>query len=599
MARVNHYLKRNHLTESPNNILIVDTEANIYKKFGLEFQTFRLGYAIHLLRQNGNWSRRGFVLRTIEDFWNLLDQCNYSKTKLYVFAHNMDYDYAILKLDTYISSRNLEIKMRVIDSVFIVKAGGIAFISSTNFYRKSLKELGTVFGLAKMDSPDFSNCSDKELLPYCIRDTEVLTKIIEQHIAFVVSNDLGSFKPTIAGQAMTAFRHRFMSHDLLVHNYDDILHMEKLSYRGGRCEVFKMGSFDDVTCLDINSTYSYVMKSFEYPTKLVSSKISFGVSEQNIRDALLKGLYVLADCYLILKKPCIAFKSEKLLFPIGKVHMVLTSPEIEYILDNPDCGEILTFDEVVFYEKARIFSEYVDYFYSLRCKNDNPAIKAMCKVMLNSLYGKFGQSNHSTPELVTDENSIKIHKQMMKELDTFEIFDGKSSKYVLIGNELYHVEKENGDFARDSIPIIASTVTAFARQMLWGLIQKAGIENVIYVDTDSLFVNPAGLANLEPYIDANELGKLKIEKTGCCTIRGAKDYTFNGKMKLKGIKENATKISDDTYIQQQFHTKNQRYRDGTPDGIVIVKEVTKKLSRNYDKGNVFSDGSVHPLIFDE
>ena len=185
----------------------------------------------------------------------------------------------------------------------------------------------------------------------------------------------------------------------------------------------------------------------------------------------------------------------------------------------------------------------------------------------------------------------------MHECDTFELFDGKSSKYILIGEKLYHVEKSNGDFARDSIPIIASTVTAYARKMLWELMQIAGMENVIYCDTDSLFVNNYGLANLKSYINPTELGKLKIEKTGSCQIRGAKDYTFNGKAKLKGIKENAIQISDNIFTQQQFHTKNQRYRDGTADGIVVVKTITKKLKRNYDKGNVMSDGEVRPLVF--
>jgi hypothetical protein len=192
-----------------------------------------------------------------------------------------------------------------------------------------------------------------------------------------------------------------------------------------------------------------------------------------------------------------------------------------------------------------------------------------------------------------------MYLQIMDENETLEIFDGLSSKYVKIGDALYYVSKNDGEFARDSIPIIASTVTAHARMMLWGLIQTAGSENVIYCDTDSLFVNKAGLANLESFINPTELGRLKIEKFGSCTIRGAKDYTFNGKTKLKGIKENATKISDDTYIQYQFHTKNQRYRDGTPDGIVVVKPITKKLTRNYDKGNVLSSGRVEPLVFAE
>lgn len=605
MVRISHYLKRNRFTESPNNILIVDTESAITTdKSGTQFQTFRLGYAIHLLKQENKWSERGFVLKTVEDFWDLLDQFSYKKKKLYVFAHNMAYDYAILKLDSYISSRCLEIKMRVIDSVFMISAckessGSLIFLSSTNYYKQSLKELGIIFGLSKMESPDFLNCSDEKLLPYCIRDTEVLCTIMKQHIAFVISNDLGSFKPTIAGQAMTAFRHRFMHHDLLVHDYYDILEMEKNSYRGGRCEVFKMGKFNDVTCLDINSMYPYVMKTKDYPTKLISSEILTNVPLLNIERVISAGTFILAECSLNMKKPVIACKRDKLLFPIGKIKQTITSPEIEYILNNPDCGKIVSFDKVVYYYKANIFSEYVDFFYALRQSSDNLAIKQMSKILLNGLYGKFGQHNSTIPELVTDEITRKVYLEFMTKNDTMEVIDDISGKYVRIGNDIYCITKKDGEFARDSIPIIASAVTSYARMLLWELIQTAGSENVLYCDTDSLFVNKDGLANLKSYINPNELGKLKIEKSSSCNIRGAKDYTFNGKIKLKGIKENATKISENTYIQQQFYTKNQRYRDGTPDGIVVVKQVVKKLSRNYDKGIVHRNGDVRPLVFAE
>lgn len=611
MVRICHYLKRNHKTESPNNILIVDTESRITTdESGTQFQSFRLGYAIHLLKQDDEWSERGFVLKTVEDFWNLLDQFSYKKKKLYVFAHNMAYDYAILKIDSYISSRCLEIKMRVIDSIFMISVcgtketpdypvGSIIFLSSTNYYKQSLKDLGVIFGLSKMDSPDFENCSDEKLLPYCIRDTEVLTTIIKQHIAFIINNDLGSFKPTIAGQAMQAFRHRFMSNDLLVHDYSDILEMEKQSYRGGRCEVFKMGSFDDITCLDINSMYPYVMKTQNYPTKLISSRIALDLPMAELQRALESNTFVIAECMLEMKKPVIACKREKLIFPIGKIRQTLTSPEIEYIVNNPECGKILSVEKAVFYQQAKIFPEYVDYFYKLKYESKNEAIKTMCKLFMNSLYGKFGQHNSTIPELITDPIKIKMYLEIMDDADTLEVFDGLSSKYVKIGNELYYVSKNDGEFARDSIPSIASTVTSHARMLLWRLMQIAGSENVIYCDTDSLFVNNDGLANLKSEINPIELGKLKVEKFGSCTIRGAKDYTFNGKVKLKGIKENAKQISEDTFIQYQFNTKNQRYRDGTPDGIVVVKLVTKKLSRNYDKGIVQSDGQVSPLVFTE
>jgi hypothetical protein len=600
MVRICHYLKKNHRTESPNNILIVDTESRIITdESGTQFQSFRLGYAIHLLKQNDKWSERGFVLNSAEDFWLLLDQFDYEKKKLYVFAHNMAYDYAILKLDTYISSRKLEITMRVIDSVFMIKAGSIVFLSSTNYYKQSLKDLGIIFGLSKMESPDFQNCTDEKLLPYCIRDTQVLTTIIKQHIAFIIQHDLGSFKSTIAGQSMQAFRHRFMSHDLLVHDYPEILEMEKQSYRGGRCEVFRMGKFNDITCLDINSMYPYVMKTQKYPTKLISSRIAVDVPISELERAFESDTFVLAECMFEMKKPVIACKREKLIFPIGKIRQTLTSPEIEYIKNNPECGKILSIEKAVFYQQAKIFPEYVDFFYKLRCDSKNEAVKTMCKLFMNSLYGKFGQHNSTIPELITDPIKKKMYLEIMDDANTLEVFDGLSSKYVKIGDALYYISKNDGEFARDSIPIIASTVTSYARMMLWDLMQKAGSQNVIYCDTDSLFVNNDGLANLKSEINSTELGKLKIEKSGSCQIHGAKDYTFNGKVKLKGIKENAKKISDDTYIQYQFHTKNQRYRDGTPDGIVVVKPVTKKLSRNYDKGFVCADGEVRPLVFTE
>jgi hypothetical protein len=341
------------------------------------------------------------------------------------------------------------------------------------------------------------------------------------------------------------------------------------------------------------------MKTFEYPTKIISSKIAVDISEDEIRRILKSGTFILAECSLDLKKPVIACKREKLLFPVGKIRQTITSPEIEYLLDNPDCGRIVSFDKVVYYYKAKIFSDYVDYFYNLRCNTENNAIKTMCKLMMNSLYGKLGQHNYSISELVTDPLIKKIYLDIMTENDTFEILDNSRAKYVKIGTDIYHVSQKDGEFARDSIPIIASAVTAYSRMLLWKLIQKAGSENVLYCDTDSLFVNNDGLANLESEINPTQLGKLKVEKFGSCSIRGAKDYTFNGKVKLKGVKENALKIDDNTFVQMQFHTKNMRYRNGTPDGIVKVVPVKKKISRNYDKGNVLSDGRVEPLVFTE
>lgn len=221
----------------------------------------------------------------------------------------------------------------------------------------------------------------------------------------------------------------------------------------------------------------------------------------------------------------------------------------------------------------------------------------MTKLLLNSLYGKYGQRNSTKTEIV-DSESRDIFMAMMNDSETFEIYGEDGVKFVRLGDDIFRISKQEGEFARDSIPIIASAVTSYARVLLYSLIRTAGPENVIYTDTDSLFVTKDGLQRLNEHIDSSTLGKLKIEKSGTVVILGAKDYTFNGITKLKGVKKSAEKLSDSLYRQSRFETKNTRYRKGTPDGVVMVTPIYKSITHKYDKGIVLGE-YVTPFTLSE
>jgi len=598
--RFNHYLKHNESTESPSNLLIVDTEAFIKKSTKYEEQTFRLGYAIHLFKTNTyieSWTETGYSLKTVNDFWNLLDRfaIEYPKKKLYVIAHNMAYDYAILKLDSYLSSRHLVLDMDVISPVFIREAGNISFISSTNFFSDSLKELGKTFGISKMDSPDFRTSTDQELIPYNIRDTQVLATVMKYYIQFLKENDLGCFKKTLAGQSMTAFRHRFLHTNLLIHTYQEILDMEKASYRGGRNETFIFEKADNIYNLDVNSMYPFVMKSFKYPTIPLSNTPIINCSIDDLKESISKDLFLLADCNLNLKKPFIATKRDKLLFPIGKFKQIITSPEIEYILNHPEIGEIVKVNRLVAYKQEKIFESFVDFFYNIKQNSANKSIQYMAKKILNSLYGKFAQRKSTETKMITDEKVKELWFKIMSDIGTFKI-DEKTR----IGNDLYISEKIDGDYSKDSIPIISSAVTSYARRLLWEFMMIAGDGNFYYCDTDSIFVNQIGYDNLLKFgkVDEKVLGSLKLVDCGTLKCNGNKDYVFNDEIKIKGIKKDAIKLSEGKYIQNQFLTKKSRYSKGIQDGTVRVEYVTKNLSREYDKGIVI-DNHSKPFILNE
>ena len=123
----------------------------------------------------------------------------------------------------------------------------------------------------------------------------------------------------------------------------------------------------------------------------------------------------------------------------------------------------------------------------------------------------------------------------------------------------------------------------------------AGLDNLYYCDTDSLMVNEAGLENLRPHIDKSELGMLKGEcDSEDVTIHGLKDYSIDGSAKIKGIRKDAQEIDAGIFTQEQFRGLEGMIREGDLDRF-LIRTVTKKLMRQYLKGQVAETGKGFPL----
>jgi len=149
--------------------------------------------------------------------------------------------------------------------------------------------------------------------------------------------------------------------------------------------------------------------------------------------------------------------------------------------------------------------------------------------------------------------------------------------------------------SRDSFPAIASHITAYARMYLWELMKAAGLENVYYVDTDSLMVNEEGFEALRPRIDPSKLGALKVEwESDEVVINGLKDYSIDGKLKAKGIRKDAVQTAPGVFTQDQFRGIEGMIREGELDRI-LIRTVSKTLLRTYLKGQVMESGKVFPL----
>ena len=145
---------------------------------------------------------------------------------------------------------------------------------------------------------------------------------------------------------------------------------------------------------------------------------------------------------------------------------------------------------------------------------------------------------------------------------------------------------------------IPSFVTAYARIYLFNLMLISGLDNVLYCDTDSLFLSKKGKDNLikSDYISDNELGKLKLEKKGYANIFNCKDYNFNKERTIKGVPKTAKVTGKNQFNYNQFIKIKTALRKGIIEGVGI-NNIDKEISQEYKKGIVKNNKS-YPFRLD-
>lgn len=120
-------------------------------------------------------------------------------------------------------------------------------------------------------------------------------------------------------------------------------------------------------------------------------------------------------------------------------------------------------------------------------QNPQPALKTVSKLMLNSLYGKFGQrSNFDQTILVGDRAELFMHLTAPDTEVTNIIHhtpDGTNAELRFKYRELHEAQTKLRNFCHVAI---AAFTTAYGRLKLLKMVHQLGRERVLYMDTDSI-----------------------------------------------------------------------------------------------------------------
>lgn len=593
-----HKLQSKSKTATPRAVIYFDTETFSEKTTDKDrvLERFKMGVAEFVEYDKFGNPKNKIKPKpffSLDDFHEFIVRKARNTHLLYLIAHNLDFDFEIADILSLAKKQSWKIKFFAISQgVFSWKFEGdgykVIFLDSGQFFKTSIKALGKMVGLEKLVMPKEDENNDK-WIEYCTRDVDILRLSMEGLFKFIRDNDLGKFKLTIAAQSLEAFKHRFLSKEVVVHQKEWLTNDEILSYHGGRTEPFFIGKVPEpiIYDLDVNSLYPFVMKSHAYPTRYLTTVDNLKLSDI---PQITKEFAIIADVEIQTPENYIPLKKDKLLFPVGHIRGFYTTQEILYAYEN---GYLKAIGKTHIYKKDHIFDEYVDFFFHVKDEAKrvgNEVYYKLAKLFLNSLYGKFGQRSYqyvSEPaDMIYEPHIEQVVNSITKEI----------SYRLYFNNTIWFKQDRKASY--DTFVAIASHITANARMYLWYLMKKAGLENVYYVDTDSLFVNEIGLANLQDVIDNNKLGMLKVEKVLTnLTIYGAKDYVSSEVVHIKGIADSAVEIDTNVYRQIQFERFLTRLHNGIH-AAVPVKYVQKRLSRVYEKAIIAEGGRCQPFVID-
>jgi len=392
-----------------------------------------------------------------------------------------------------------------------------------------------------------------ELLAYMKDDHLALYQVLERFFLWDLIA-LHGWKPTLASLALNIFKKEFYPKKKKLYSLDkDVDRFVRKSYQGGRTEIFNMvysNSSKPLYCYDVNSLYPTVMRDNEFPSKPKFSTTDFLPDEMGFYHCRV----FCPDMHIpVLGAKIKIGKSESFVFPKGEFDGYWTTYELNYAIEL-GYKIIEVYQGLVFENDGKIFKNYVNYFYNKRKASKSDTDKIICKLLLNSLYGRFGMD--------TEKDQLHLEKHI--EGETYH-----STIITPSGNEvIFCTSKE--DIRTFTNVAVASYVTSYSRVLMHKKIVKDAKNKVWYMDTDSLFT-PVKLKT------GLELGDLKEEyKVFKACFMLPKTYLVEGvdfkKVVMKGF--------DKKKIQHFTHSDFTNSLEG--DLKVMNKNNTNKLKVKHD-----------------
>jgi hypothetical protein len=425
-----------------------------------------------------------------------------------------------------------------------ISGGRVVVVDLLNWFGSSLSDIEETLDRDREDWRHSIN-GYKELACPSMEKAGVVLSAFLRLCTWSRKHDVGMFRYTAASQAMSAYRHRFMTHDICVHDNDYVKGLERQAMFGGRTELFRAGSFQEkMHQLDVSSLFPSVMKHGYFPIRLNRSEPT-AIWSDSLPD-IQYGNSV-ATCWLRTIDPIYPVRTESgIIYPVGEFCTVLCGEELAHAHWSGALHSVQSWAE---YSTEQIFTSWVEYMWQLRKNHeaDGDFIYAkLVKLMLNGLYGKFAQK---AAQWVNVGDSLA--DEPWREWTQTDVAKQTTRRFRSFG---YHKQEfTGGGEIASSFVAISAFVASAARYRMNQLRKIAGRSEVYYQGVDGLIVTEKGRQLLDDAGEISEstLGKLRHQLTvDEGEILGYCDYRLGSKVVKSGLSQTAILQPDGELLQQ-------------------------------------------------
>ena len=412
----------------------------------------------------------------------------------YLMKNEYQYDETLVKQKSFSSIIDDTGSIYSISIKF--KSSVVEFRCSFKLFPKSIKDIGKMVGIEKLnETHDYNEMKNFESI-YDVTDEEI--KYITNDVRIMVElirylDDIGVKGITMSTSAYKNWlkdKYSLCKNQMKKDTNEEIVEIVRKSYRGGITKVnpkYAGQEFNDVISFDVNSLYPSVM--YDNPMPIGEGKI-YKTLEEGKKDRRYLFIIVAFVQYAKVRHNKHAFIGNQSGFSYARKYSyddvienkMIYLWEDEYNLFNLVYDAQVTIQKVVGWKKANnVFKDYIDRWYEVKKNAKNETERSLAKLMLNSLYGKFGM------------NDCRMSKIPVTYSD---------------GSIVYRIEESNTTYYYKEV---ASYITSMARCKLASFMNRCE-DKFLYCDTDSVYYIGHEIPEVfKDVVDAKKLGFWKYE----------------------------------------------------------------------------------------